>query len=320
MTDDPTNTTPMDCMDIKALLSSLLDDELDAKSRHAAERHIASCDTCRALVDEADQLDGLVAESMAESTADSLPEGFEGSVLSRTVYDTPTVTYMHRWTTWVGWVAAAAALLLAMSVWIMDRRAGLVPTGDDEFARATAPAPRPTGITSAYSQRPLGSWVHPGDEPVEPANQTPGEPSEDAPWIAGEMNAVPIAQRQQTSADLHSLMARADLTPNDAQLLYASSLLLEQLAHADPDSFADVEAVRHIAEYDEILPRLAELRSRLSPTDRSTVFAAESILLRTVRGPVSQDDVQLMRQTIAQMNLAEKLDAIGITPQSRHSV
>ena len=42
--------TTMQCPDIKALLSGLVDDEIDGETRHLAERHIATCRPCRALL------------------------------------------------------------------------------------------------------------------------------------------------------------------------------------------------------------------------------------------------------------------------------
>ena len=45
----------MDCTDIKAMLSGLVDDELDAPTRHQAERHLANCKACRSLVSEAER-------------------------------------------------------------------------------------------------------------------------------------------------------------------------------------------------------------------------------------------------------------------------
>ena len=50
----------MDCTDVKALLSGLVDDEVDGDVRHAAERHIAGCAGCRTLLDEAEALDALI--------------------------------------------------------------------------------------------------------------------------------------------------------------------------------------------------------------------------------------------------------------------
>ena len=74
--------TTMDCADIKALLSSLIDDEVDPETRHLTERHISGCSSCRSLMNEAESLDRLIALD-GELPFDQLPVGFEDSVLLR---------------------------------------------------------------------------------------------------------------------------------------------------------------------------------------------------------------------------------------------
>ena len=76
----------MDCTDIKVLLSGLIDDELDAQTRHLAERHLAECTDCRNIMNEAEALTGFIALEAEEGGAGALPEGFAGAVLSRTAY------------------------------------------------------------------------------------------------------------------------------------------------------------------------------------------------------------------------------------------
>jgi anti-sigma factor RsiW len=77
----------LDCTDIKALLSALIDDQLDEHTRHQVERHLAECDACRAQVNEHERLDALVAMSAELSAHGSpgLPRGFEQTVLAQTV-------------------------------------------------------------------------------------------------------------------------------------------------------------------------------------------------------------------------------------------
>ena len=52
---------PMDCTDIKSLLSALLDDHLDAPTLHRAERHLSACLSCRNFVGDAERNDRLIA-------------------------------------------------------------------------------------------------------------------------------------------------------------------------------------------------------------------------------------------------------------------
>ena len=55
----------------------------------------------------------------------------------------------------------------------------------------------------------------------------------------------------------------------------------------------------------------ARLRANLAPQDRTAVIAAESVLYRVVRGPLSMEDVQIMRDDVNRLELPSHLDAIG---------
>ena len=114
----------MDCTDIRVLLSGLIDDEVDGDTRHAAERHLAECAECRALIDEAESLNQLIVTSTAGADGiEPLSPDFIGNVLSRTVYARPTSRRSTTdWTSWLGWFAAAAALLMAVVLWFDDQR------------------------------------------------------------------------------------------------------------------------------------------------------------------------------------------------------
>ncbi len=140
---------PMDCTDIKALLSALLDDHLDAPTLHRAERHLAECRSCRSFVGEAERNERLIAEEVASAfRGDGPPEGFEQAVLGRTIH-APPVGPLVRWTRWLGWVAAAAALMLLVTTWQLDRNAAVTSTA--------------RGLASSISLS-----VRPGDDAARP--------------------------------------------------------------------------------------------------------------------------------------------------------
>ena len=114
----------LDCTDIKALLSGLIDDRVDSATRHGAERHLAECKSCRELLDQAEAAETMVAASIAAlGDAEPLPDQFESTVLARTIY-----ADRHggngRLMNWFGWLAAAAALALAVSIWVTNPRTG----------------------------------------------------------------------------------------------------------------------------------------------------------------------------------------------------
>jgi hypothetical protein len=82
-------------------------------------------------------------------------------------------------------------------------------------------------------------------------------------------------------------------------------------SRADASSFADAERVRQIAEYDEILERLQSMSERLSAQDRTVLVAAESVLLRIVNGPLSLEDLTMLRETVKSLDLAAHVQAIS---------
>ncbi len=140
---------PMDCTDIKALLSALLDDHLDAPTLHRAERHLAECRSCRNFVGEAERNERLIAEEVASAfRGDGPPEGFEQAVLGRTIHARPLGPH-STWTAWLGWVAAAAALVLLVTTWQLDRSAPVTSTAG--------------GLASSISLS-----VRPGDDAARP--------------------------------------------------------------------------------------------------------------------------------------------------------
>jgi hypothetical protein len=295
----------MDCTDIKVLLSGLIDDELDAQTRHAAERHVAECDACRASVDETERVNELVrAEAELVLTPGTLPQGFAGAVLSRTVYDgAPRRSSAPSWMSWVGWFAAAAAVMLALTIWVMDRRQPPPTTMGPSARIAVAPQrpPHSTWRTPGYS------FVH-EDTAMEPAPAEGGQRIVPAVGAPGDLFFSSIAEEAPTSRIVAP--PAAVITRGDVEAIDAAALLLEMLLVADDRSFVDLEEIRRIAEYDVLLPRLAAARGRLGAEDRPAVFAAESVLLRIVNGPISLRDMQELRETVRQCDLSSQLTGI----------
>ena len=282
----------LDCKDIKALLSGLVDDEVDADTRHQAERHLADCSACRAMINQAERINEMVVlEAQRELLTVGLPAGFEEAVLRRTVYADAYQFAGRRWTSWLGWIAAAACLLLATALWFLDRqRAGF----GDQFAEGPenrSSLSSPLALSSARSfiyNGPLPDDAAPGAIDPETANRVDNE----------------LASFQPTLA---SLTRTSNLSADDEDTLSAASNLLDMLARADLGSFQDVERIRTIAAYDNILERLAETRRHVDSADRPAVMAAESVLLRVVQGPLNLDDVRLLHDSVAAMDLPKQI-------------
>ncbi len=287
----------MDCTDIKALLSAIIDGAGDPDERHRAERHLADCAACRKLVSDAEEADALLAAAVAgDGPNDRLPDGFEGAVLSRTVFAAQTA---HRWRSWLGWLAAAASILLAMVMWPVDR----------------SPAPR-ASVGATYRAGPeIRSWTL-NEPPVDTAPRTRFVVNEVARYVV-DTEPLPILSRAtgHKAAQTAAPEPLSRLSPDAAATIESVALVMGILQHADDRTFADVEHVRRITEYEELLPWLARTRDELPPSDRPPIIAAEGMLYRILRGPVSLQDVRELRDTIARLGLPDRIAAIsGRTP------
>ena len=266
----------MDCTDIKAMLSGLIDGEVDPPTRHDAERHLAGCESCRQMLDEAERLDEKVAAEAGSYQAGGWSKALEDAVLIRTVYgDGRSAT--GRWTTWLGWLAAAACLTLAVIISVLAREGG-PPVVIPDFVADAGSSPRV--IQAAYRPGPeLRSSVYDGELPVE--------------TLVGSV-----------------------LTREDAEALDAASQVLGLL----PEAASDLQHIRGIIEYDELLSRLAEVRQRLEPADGPAVLAAESILSAIVAGPLSAERLAELREMVDGLKLVGRLGAISARGPSGSSL
>lgn len=292
--------TTFDCKDIKAILSGLVDDEVDAETRHKAERHLGDCKACRDMLNEAEKVNEMVAlEAQRLLWPVGLPAGFEETVLSRTAYTDAYNFAGRRWTSWLGWVAAAASLLLALSIWILDRP----PTTPTQPTIALQPRATASLANASY----LRSWTIDAALPAEGFDR------------GGVIAATNLDDATQRDIDEQLALVQpavhrsraSRLSSDDSDTLYSASTLMEMLAQADLNTFSDVERIRRIAEYDNLLDRLAEARGHVSLVERPMVIAAESVLLRIVNGPLDISDLRTLNETVSRLDLAAELENIS---------
>ena len=289
----------LDCTDIKALLSAIVDDQLDGETRHDVERHFSGCEGCRALISRAESLDSLIAAEANTALSGSMitPE-FEGAVLAQTVYAKPIGRVGNRAITFGGWFAAAASIALASAIWFFDQP-GPVESHESQLI-AIKPAASNRNVPAGLRR----SFVTTDPQPREMFRRPAAR-------------ATTVSLSTPTGAD-HS-NGRAIQRPEPATMLAASdrdtlanaALVLEMLKDADTSSFADVEQVRRIVVYDDLLPRLERTRSRLSDEEKFTLSVATRLISRAVNGPVSIDDVKAMRDDISDLKLTQQIEDIG---------
>ncbi|NNF42790.1 MAG: zf-HC2 domain-containing protein [Phycisphaerales bacterium] len=280
----------MDCTDIKALLSGLVDDEVPVETRHDAERHLAGCDACRGILDEAETLNHLVARDAEAMMPDGLSPEFIGAVMGRTVFANRGRTTAGGWVNWLGWLAAAAALGLAASLWFSDR----------------APAPRGNGDVVINTPVPVPNQV-------QTATYLKSTVDEGAIVGGDEATAVADASNANESDDITAaaLRSASSVTRGDAETFDAVALVLEMLDGGEQLSESRLAEIRQIASYDELLPRLAAARQRLAPLDRVSAGAAEAVLVQILYGPAEAPELQELRDAVRESDMADLLRGLS---------
>ncbi|MFG0331535.1 MAG: anti-sigma factor family protein [Phycisphaerales bacterium] len=122
------------CDDIAAVLSGLIDDEVDQETRRLAEAHLSHCAECRRTLDEFEGLDSLVDATVAseESWPESLERRIWAEVFDRDAHEART----RRWRLVAvsGWMVAVAAMFIAGFVFMLGPSVDLIDRTGPEFA------------------------------------------------------------------------------------------------------------------------------------------------------------------------------------------
>jgi hypothetical protein len=269
-----------DCTDIKVLLSALVDDQIDAEGRYAAERHLAECEACRRLMEQAESLDALVSADIRRLVDPrGLPAEFERQVLARTVRAQEPQPYLRQWTTWTGWLAAAAALALAVAIWIADRRVGMTPrTIDGPFPEPVTTEAFPAAYDTGTRLRSLVLTDDPsfGDTSISP-----------------------------------------EVMADDSQTLYALAVILSLALDTDAAAQSDLTMIRRAIEYDELLPRTADLLPRLAPEDRPLIRAARAVMYSLAHPSLEPRELHGIRQDVVDLDMHRAIDALSRRSDAR---
>ena len=305
MTDHQKHT--FDCTDLKTLLSAMIDDEIDDRDRYRAERHLAACRACRELVSEAELNDAMIVLDGTPEDGD-MPPGFVAAVLGRTVYADRRRS-RQRWTAALGWFAAAASFFLAVSVWVLNRP---LPAGGSNGQGGISGRV----IQTTYASGPeLRSWALEGPLRHDLPPLALGVPVNRFPDPSGSNTAVMIAASQRPPVDVvrgavEDIARRRPISPEAAETLDSAAALLTMLEQGSDRTFRDVDFVRRVTEYDDLLTRLADARHNLPIEDWPALLGAETILHRVVAGPLSVDDMRELRQAISRLDLRAQISAV----------
>ncbi len=114
---------PAACAAFRGRLSGYLDGTVAESARVEADAHVAACRACRRVADETEAAERGLARLIDADAAAPLPEGFAGAILARTVHEHRPAARPHArpgLVPWLGWVAAAAAVLFTVVSWSVD--------------------------------------------------------------------------------------------------------------------------------------------------------------------------------------------------------
>ncbi len=308
-----------DCTDIKALLSGIVDDQLEPTTRHEVERHLSDCADCRALVGRAESLDSLVALDAESFAAANLSTDFVERVLDQTVRRDHS---RRRFTAFLfrtgALLSAAAVVTFAAVFWLNGSpRRPVSDTRHSNVAGISLMPRLPFGIEESFPAPDVDLAINRSSapEPVEVADSVPSLLDRSHPAIAfsdPDPSSTVIADIRW-SAQPQPIPTRT-LSVDDADALYSASILLSMIADNDTRSFAVADHVRRVAEYDQLLDRLQQLRPNLPPQDQAAVLAAESVLTRLVNGPLDLQDLRDLRNVVASLDLSVRMEDLGALP------
>lgn len=144
------------CEDISAVLSALLDGQLDRETAHLAEIHLADCGACRAMLDEAEENDALLRASMTFDPRDRWTSELETNMLAAVLSHQPSIdrtpeeeTENHhadapiavigprrgsRFVAMSGWMTAAAAMMVVGLLLMQNRGFRAQPSDNNALA------------------------------------------------------------------------------------------------------------------------------------------------------------------------------------------
>jgi len=303
-----TDMTSMDCADIRALLSGLVDDEVDMDRRHRVERHLASCSACRQRLDDAERTDRELHAIVDAMTDESLPRGFEEAVIVTATGAPMRFNEARRhWSLipWVAITASAAALALSFVVW----------------QRTAFDQAEPTSITQR-SESVDGPEAATIDEPDEVKSMVvPVRRDLDARAARTERTETRISSMhrlelpsapQPVSTTSHTNVLVRTVTPDDdvSDALHAASQALRVIADASEGSFADVQHARRVVAYDELLPRLDDAMVHVTPEERFALIVVTDIFQDLMHGPMDMSDVRGLKQRASGPALRSALEAM----------
>lgn len=309
-----------ECQDVQAVLSGLLDGELDAPAAHLAEAHLAQCGPCRTLLQQAEETDDLLRAATArhEAWPASLERRIRAEVFG--VVDGAEANHQRRrllFAAWSGWSIAAVVMLgLGLSLsqgWFAsppadgapplaiadtgpeiaasDPEDWLSPVGSEDAARSIFDDLLLTEVAAGTPEE----VARPAAVVPEPALALASEPS-------GAQEPQPVAPAPPTFSELALAGMEAEITAARQAEQWASS----QAAQQSPHALARIDEPESAVESSAMIAAVAA-----EPADAGTgeVLHQASILLTVLAqaGDESFGDVRMVQQALSSDDVLERL-------------
>ena len=331
---------PFGCADVQAVLSGLLDDEVDAATRHLAESHLAGCSRCRATLQKAEELDLLTRATFAAHErrwSPSLEHRIEAAIFNP--FETRAVAALSRRrllaAAWSGWGMAVAAAVAAGFLFLYRTPSGpstenaVNTLASDEEGGSIAPETPNGGL--ALSTTPRGPRPVIVDEVILPEELQFIDEARDASHPAWS-NAIAGAFERET--DYTAALAAAALRRSyDRRIedilgpISAADLTAESdeavAADEESPSRAAFDLDDAIALSTEASPVTGEIDDALALESQRTanVLHQASILLHVLEDPsrTTDEDVALVREAVEDDDVLHQLAQVRTrldTPES----
>lgn len=323
-----------ECQDVQAVLSGLLDGELDATTSHLAEAHLSQCAPCRTLLQQAEETDDLLRATVGSYAA--WPSDLDRRIRTEVFGQAEDAAHARGrrrllFAAWSGWSIAAVVMLgfgLALSQgWLggstqpggsvavneiaapSSPRQWVPPVGSEmasttAFDRQQRDVPAVGEIAAAPEPPEVGGTVeaHPGGEALAMAPAAESEPAESA------------RQRPQTPSFSQAALAGVEAEMEAAGWLQALAANLPSRAVEAP------EPAPIAAEQPE--ETLAVASMPVGNPATGEVLHQASVLLTVLEqaGDESFGDVRLVQQALSSDDVLERLAVARNDLQSPDSV
>jgi len=310
-----------ECQDVQAVLSGLLDGELDAAASHLAEAHLAQCSPCREVLQKAEETDDLLRATLTGHEA--WPAALERRIRAEVfgVVDGAEAGHRRRrllFAAWSGW-SIAAVVMLGFGVTLSQGRFNTTPMESPAGALATGEGAESLVVPEAVA------WVPPvGSEELarsiiegglrliedEPSLSDP-ESGTSREALAMETEAAPVlpAAPERRVEPGRSSFNELALTGVEAEI--ETSRQLDQWAASLPNPTLGSMPTDDPEPITEEVATLLASNEEVDPADARTgeVLHQASILLTVLEqaGQGSFSDVRMVQQALSSDDVLERL-------------